>query len=1001
MPPSALSHLQRPRHITASINVLASRLTRNTVERVTIGNTPLHTLHLCDARCVAPLFASCVSLTVITIHLKYVASSTALEVLICAAATSPTLRHISVMGGVTSMEAAAMASGLAAFTWNPNIHGQRVSCVDAVSSSPRPRTAGPAPPTPTAHRFSGRRYGERGNAFRRWCLASGRPTALSPYASSSSLTRLQLRRYPNSGRCAPPPPDVSLRATHRDLRANGAWWPVRHAVSPRIALVSRPESQASSPGLSRPRRHATPLSAHPVEGGVSLTLELHRLEEATAAMLLDGLRRAHRILSVEVRLCVSTAEARRIGHHLAQEAKKAVARHHDQRLLKLATSAANVVAPEGCPPPARWEGRNSGAHRPRPRYIDGLPACPRQVSHIPAPPSCTPLQRPLPSLRSGPLVKHDARRTTHEGRRPRMWVEELLPRQGMAGPHTHLLSPKSLAAGAWLPHRRIGSRADTHTSTMPSPAFSAGARATPKPHQPVLFTKGRMTVLTSKSDGFRRCARHSPSPVLAEVVSGSHAHSASLHRHLARTGRLYSPPRWARRPRPFTNVAAPLSLPPSDVGLCPSLQSASASSTSSPALERLELRASWSSWSSRSSSPLPRPPRPSSREAAEAFANFVAREQATGSEKREGADGPTPRTPPAAISARTHRRSIRRRAGFSASQLCSPPPHASVLSSSRYCLRRGRDNLVDKAEPRGVPTSQTPPHRSSSRCSCFVCGSRSASSLAVGTLQPPRPAPPLNSENEILFPANPVTRAPCPNLPLPHPSLSSSPLSEPSSLTSPAQRARRLHNNEVILTRGGRSVGRGVTPAKQSVATSVDGITPSRGQEGGGRESDGATPASSSSRRTARAVHTSTSSPHRSLRMDPGESDSPGGQQVSALARMVLLGSGCQASHSQVLHTQLPSSALRESPGHKNEPLAEEVGYVVYPNSVDFLRARVTEINRHVVWHQIQSSKAAEAHSKRLAELEVSFSDRVTEELTDILMVLTDMEHGSRIDGRR
>nr|CCM18320.1 hypothetical protein, conserved [Leishmania guyanensis] len=109
----------------------------------------------------------------------------------------------------------------------------------------------------------------------------------------------------------------------------------------------------------------------------------------------------------------------------------------------------------------------------------------------------------------------------------------------------------------------------------------------------------------------------------------------------------------------------------------------------------------------------------------------------------------------------------------------------------------------------------------------------------------------------------------------------------------------------------------------------------------------------------------------------------------------------CEGSHLQVSHTQLPSSLPLQTPEHQQQQHGEEVGYVVYPNSVAFLRARVKEINRHVVWHQIQSAKAVEAHSRHLAELEVTFSDRVTEGLTDILMVLTDMEHGSRIDGRR
>lgn len=196
-----------------------------------------------------------------------------------------------------------------------------------------------------------------------------------------------------------------------------------------------------------------------------------------------------------------------------------------------------------------------------------------------------------------------------------------------------------------------------------------------------------------------------------------------------------------------------------------------------------------------------------------------------------------------------------------------------------------------------------------------------------------------------------------------------------------------------------------VTPTTHSAATSVNGITPTQIRSGGERERDSstafheaATSASSSSRRTARSAHAAADSVRRSLNMDLGEGDHSSARHSSARARMESAARRCEGSHLQVSHTQMPSSLPLESPEHQQ--CGGEVGYVVYHNSVAFLRARVTEINRHVVWHQVQSAKAVEAHSKRLAELGVTFSDRVTEELTDILMVLTDMEHGSRISSR-
>ncbi|AYU81807.1 hypothetical protein LdCL_320031600 [Leishmania donovani] len=977
MPPSGLSQVQRSRHITASTHVLATRLTHNTAERVTVGNTPLHVLHLCDVQCVAPLFASCVSLTTMTIHLKYVASSTALEALLCAAATSPTLTHISVIGGVTSMESVAVASGLAAFTWNERVHAQRVLRADATSESPLPRTVRRVPSALEVYPVMSGRGGEPGNARWRRYPSSDRSAALSPYARTPPLAHLRPKRCANSECGVPPPPSASSRPSQWRLRRGGVMWPVLYTVSPRVMPVSHPASLASSPVFLRTPPHVRPLSDHHLEGGVHLTLELHRLEEATAALLLDGLRRAHRIISAEVRLCVVTVDARRAGQRLAHEATKAAAHHRQQRLLRLTQSAASAAARPRRLPQARAKGQDGVARCRWPPHTRGLRVSPRPGLRTPVPPPPSPPQRPPASPRPVTAVEPDARCANQGGRRPLLSVEARGPHQQTARRHVQRLAPRCPIEGVALPWKSCGTPVQPRTPLKPSPSSAAGGGATMRAHRPVLSDNERVAVQTSQADAFRRRGRHA-SPPPAGVGANALSGLVSPHQHLARAGRLYSPPRWVSRAQLLANGAAPPALPLSKVAFCPTPRSASAQGTLSPAGLQLEPGASSSSsWSSRSSSPLPRPPQPSPRRAAEAFANFVAREQAVEDEKGEHATRPAQRTPPGSVSARLERRSLRRLAS-SARAPHSPQSYPDALCSPRYCVRRGSDSLGLGAGHRRIPRPQTPPRCSSSRCTCFVCRSRPPRSPVASARPAPRTATPANLENAILALA---------------------------AATASAPRPRQTHKHDVTSAREGRDDG-DVTPTTHSAATSVNGITPTRRRSGGERESDSAaafheaaTSASSSSRRASRSAHAAADSVHRSLSMDLGEGDHSSARHSRARARMEPAAHRCEGSHLQVSHTQMPSSVSLQSPEHQQRD--EEVGYVVYQNSVAFLRARVTEINRHVVWHQVQSAKAVEAHSKRLAELGVTFSDRVTEELTNILMVLTDMEHGSRIGSRR
>ncbi|KAG5495559.1 hypothetical protein GH5_03222 [Leishmania sp. Ghana 2012 LV757] len=1010
MPPSGRSPPQRPRHITASTHVLATRLMHNTVKCVTVGNTPLHVLHLCDVQCVAPLFASCVSLTTMTIHLKYLASSTALEMLLRAAAASPTLTHISVIGGVTSMEAAAMASGISAFTWSEKMCGQRVSCTAAPSESPLPRTARRVTSSPEGHLFLGGQGTGRGGARGPRYLAANRSAAPSPYVGTPPLTNLRRQRCAKSEHGAPPAPSsASSRSAQRRLREGGAMWPASLPISPLVAPLSHRTPLTSSQSLLHTPPPVSPLSTHCIEGGIYLTLELHRLEEATAALLLDGLRRAHRIISAEVRLCVATAQARRAGRRLAHAAKKAVSHHRQRRLLFSARSVAGPVARHSCSPQAREQVRDGETRRRQSLRTNWLRLSPRPGLRASGPPPTPAPLRPPASPR--PLTPTEAGTgcTSHGGRRPLLSVEAFGACQQRAWRHEQRLAPRGSAADAVLPHHNRGTPVQPQAPLTPSPSSASGASAHVRAQRPTLCASERAALRTRQADVFCRRGRYA-SPPFTGVDADAFSCLASPRRHLARAGRLYSPPRWASRAQQLTNGAAPPPLPLSKLAFCSTLQSASARNTSSPAKSRLELRASsWSSWSSRTSSPPPRPPHPLPRRADEAFANVAARAHATEDEKREPAKPRAQRTPPGVASAPFNRRGLRRLITSPTRQPHSPPFYPSNLCSPRYCLHRASDGLTDEAAQRGIPAPQMPPYCSPRPCSCFVCGSRPPSS-PVACKRPARPsAVPSSLENATVSRAAAAVRALRPRSSSPYPyvpfSAPSSPASSPAAELA-ARKSRPPYKHDEAPLRERRDAG-DVTPTSHSAATSVNGITPSRRRSRDKREADSATAsleavtsAPSSSKSTFRGADTPAGSARRSMKTDLKEGNHSGFRHSAARARMNSAASRCQESHFRVSHTQLPPSLSLQSPEHEPQRLDEEAGYVVYPNSLIFLRARVAEINRHVVWHQIQSSKAAEAHSRRLAELEVTFSDRVTEELTDVLMVLTDMEHGSRVNGQ-
>ncbi|KAG5471071.1 hypothetical protein CUR178_02378 [Leishmania enriettii] len=1009
MPPSGRSPPQRPRHITASTHVLATRLMHNTVKCVTVGNTPLQVVHLCDVQCVAPLFASCVSLTAMTIHLKYLASSTALEMLLRAAATSPTLTHISMIGGVTSMEATAMASGIAAFTWSGKMCGQRVSCTAAPSEWPLPRTARRVTSSPEGRPFSSGQGTERGGARGRRYLATNRLATSSPYVCTPPLTNLRRQRCAKSGHGVPPAPSsVSSRSAQRRLRESGAMWPTSLPISPLVAPLSHRTPLTSSRSLLRTPPPVSPRSAYCIEGGVCFTLELHRLEEATAALLLDGLRRAHRIISAEVRLCVATVQARSAGRRLAHAAKKAASHHRQRRLLFSARSVADAVAHHSCFPQAREQVRDGEARRRQSLRTNWLRLSPRQALRASDPPP-TPAP-PRPPASSRPLTPTEAGTgcTGHGGRRPLLSAEAFDVCQQRAWRHEQRLAPRVSAADTVLPHHNRGTPVQPHAPLPSSPSSASGASALVRAHHTALCASERAALRTSQADAFCRRGRYA-SP-LTGVGAAALSGFASPRRHLALAGRLYSPPRWASHAQQLTSGAAPPPLPLSKLAFCSTLQSASARNPSSPAHSRLELRASsWSSWSSRTSSPPPRPPHPLPLRADEAFASVAPRDHATEDEKHEHAAPRAQRTPPGVASASLNRRGLRRLITSPTRQPHSPPFYPSDLCSPRYCLRRASDGLTDEAAQRGIPAPQTPPYCSPRPCSCFVCGSRPPSS-PVACKRPARHfAVPASLENATVSRAAAAVRALRPRSSSPYPyvpfSAPSSPASSPAAEPA-ARKSRPPYRHDEAPVRERRDAG-DVTPTSHSAATSVNGITPSRGRSGDRREADSATAsleavasAPSSLKSTCRSTDTPAGSARRSTTTDLKEGNHSGSRHSAARVRMDSAASRCEESHFRVSHTQLPPSLSLQSPEHKPQRLDEEAGYVVYPNSLTFLRARVAEINRHVVWHQIQSSKAAEAHSRRLAELEATFSDRVTEELTDVLMVLTDMEHGSRVNGQ-
>ncbi|KAK7198133.1 hypothetical protein NESM_000769800 [Novymonas esmeraldas] len=945
MPPHESSPPARLRNISAAAQALAMRLQRHTAERVTVGNTPLHILRLCDVQYLAPLLASCATLTNVTVHLRYVASATALEALLRAAAASPTLTTLSIMGGVTAMEATALAAGLAAFARAAPSHRRGAADVSAVST-PVPPSLGCRLQSTPGGSGGGWRRGEGGRGRRPPQPSSHQSTASSPAVSAPPLLqRQQQQRRAGAVGTAPSSPSTpagcaSAPASRWRLRGGGVMWlmPRTPSLPYAAATPSSPPPRRVSPAIHRASASSGLRSLH-------VTLELHRLDEGTAAVLRDGLRSATRVTVADVRLCVSTAEARRAGQWLAQEGRKAAARHR-QQLAARATPPLPTPPPTSAalPPELWWAEEHDGRRHCRQRHSrEGVPCgAPRlREPH--------PLPRSPPSRLAAPGPPRTPCSTRGGGSRetPLQICHRLV-----GGARQHRGAPPA-SPGSWLGgvgaccsrHARVVSR-DEHTVVAPV-------------------------------DAYRRRAQHASPSLSGAVPPHTPPSPTAWDRRHTRGGRLYSPPRLARA-APALARARLLTPVPAHV---------------SSAASRVELEASSaSSWSSRSSSPLPRrpPPPAEASRAGDAHARRM----------------PMPRTPPepAGAACVARRGLCRLGAATPPHQPRSSPLRADGICAPRYCVRRGRGGPAHLSGPHRAPTPPGPSPRcrvsvrrsssAESRCSCFVCrlhrgGGSSPSPRQLSPSSSTAAAPvSTRAEGAMLAVAALAARAlQPPRPPSPHAprSVPSSPAASPA-----AAHAGRHRCKSGGLSGRGRSDTGASAVAAHSATASVNGITPprrSRANETGLRV-PAVSPSSSS------ASLPPPSLPRRSCSARTSHSSAGVGARAGPLDEVHR---HAEAHHVRVSHTQLPPSPA--SPA--DERPEAEAGYVVYGNSFAFLRARVAEINRHVVWHQVQSTKAAEAHARRLAELEASFADHVTEELTDMLMVLTDMEHGSRVDAHR
>lgn len=269
------------RYVTPTTEYIAARLRQSTTDRLTIGNTPLHNLHLSDARHLEPSFRHCTSLTSITVHLQYVASSVALEVLLQGAATCRSLQRLHIVGGVSQMEGRAIGVGLAAFTAMEWL---------APHSSP-PSSPGTAMRHHRCHR------------------------PLHPLLPSQQPSR----PLPASARYLQTEQQAPLTVSSPLARGGGVMW--------RYSPIT--QTKPSTPPLPRPHAQSKPprpwLEALQ-RGGVRLVLELNQMDEQSAESILAGLRASQRFTRVELRLRNGTAAALAQQHHFMAKVKPLIAR---------------------------------------------------------------------------------------------------------------------------------------------------------------------------------------------------------------------------------------------------------------------------------------------------------------------------------------------------------------------------------------------------------------------------------------------------------------------------------------------------------------------------------------------------------------------------------------------------------------------------------------------------------------------------------------------------
>ncbi|KPI86214.1 hypothetical protein ABL78_4727 [Leptomonas seymouri] len=1038
----------RPCHIAASIHVIATRLSQNTADRITIGNTPLHILHLCDAQYLAPLFPSCHSLRAVTVHLQYVASSTALEVFLQGAARCSSLRDVSLIGGATPMEAAAIAAGLAAFTSDGresapfDQHAQQ-RCAPTLL----PRTTRRLRGAWADHRFSDLPlYRSPKDAY---------PQQLFPSARARRRSREVLCESP-SAFCPASPPGFK--------RGHPA-----HPPAGRGNALSQFSAETARGGWTTRSTHASFAAISPAftpalqqsSEGVRVTLELHRVSDETSAVLLEGLRRGSRISSVAVRLRVSTADARLSGLRLAQRVKQVTQRHRrlQQRSVWQSTQTLDNACPiqrlskgNGVPSDISRAERGTGR---RPRVASGPPSpVLRLPFHVhrelrPAPPSPYGPHRAHNAGSRVPHTSSSSQPTRHPIRSPTQYGARAPAASSAATESVWRVFPPS---APFAPsHPPAGARIAPNT-----PPF---ARVPGAPAQRPLVNAGQVQGKMYE-DAFRRRGRHFFSSERRSAVAGAYATPLSvintpqpprLRCDLMR-GRVGAT-RQARTPISSSQIASSISdkAQPKPQQVIVSQRSARRSSSSSfspivldPDGFRRGRSSSFSSWSSRSTSPQPRPPvlplpqLPSSFAAARAAYDSLTR-----CERDSHSD--------AAAEGRCAWRECLQQCNEAAGQgppQFRPSPYAPVsawLCSPRYCVRRGRGDLLAAQQCEDSPhitavthcaPSRTPRHARYSSpehqtpCACFVCatprgkteGTRPRSSditaVAAHERLPTSPRTPTGlrhyTRESMLGAVVSAARSPQlqSSIPSPLSQLSAPPSS--TSRSSPTGGAaaisctplhRALHKECQVSLQKARAES-GSSDGVHTADASTPGITARTPEEQkrSKRPCIGAHLGFLSEAECEGRRSTGSGCPAEVLGSD-------GSSQGAATAAP-----GHRSSYRCVSRTQLPSprdrlpslpndtttlsGAAAESADEQSEGMSDSAGYVVYPNSLKFLRARVADINRHVVWHQVKAAKEAVEHSKRLAALGEVFAGRVTEQLSDILMVLTDMAHGSR-SGRR